>query len=222
MSFKNLNDIHRRRALVPFLEATEFLEGHIVAVAVTKRLSRMSTGTQTMDLWKRLHGLQAKWDPKAFEQMIRIAHFFSMFLAAWSSSGMHVSWLTDDDSIVANPGRLDDAHQLAARLSGLYVPHQLGEFMMNTVSVDTQNRAFEDFVAILDLAAGMVAEVLSGAPVDGAFGGPGSGSQPELSDKSEIIADWFGHSTGRLKKSCILIDRASEGKFGIGELRMGR
>ncbi len=57
-------DIHRRRALVPFLEATEFLEGHIVAVAVTKRLSRMSTGTQTMDLWKRLHGLQAKWDAK--------------------------------------------------------------------------------------------------------------------------------------------------------------
>jgi len=94
--------------------------------------------------------------------------------------------------------------------------------MMNTVSVDTQNRAFEDFVAIPDLAAGMVAEVLSGAPVDGAFGGPGSCIQPELSDKSEIIADWFGHSTGRLKKSCILIDRASEGKFGIGELHMGR
>ena len=36
MSFKNLNDVQRRRALVPFLEAAEYLNGHVVVVAVTK------------------------------------------------------------------------------------------------------------------------------------------------------------------------------------------
>jgi hypothetical protein len=91
MSFKNMNDGHRRRALVPFLEATEFLDGHVVAVAITKELERLSTGPNSLDLWRRLHGLQARWDAKTFEQMFRIIHFFSLFLAAWSSPGAHVS-----------------------------------------------------------------------------------------------------------------------------------
>lgn len=63
---------------------------------------------------------------------------------------MHISWVTDNDSIVANDERLDDTHRFATRLSGLGVPHRLGEFMMNTVSIDTEDRGFEDFVAIPD------------------------------------------------------------------------
>lgn len=70
MSFKNLNDIHRRRALVPFLEAAEFLDGHVVGVTVAKELLRLSTGTNTMVLWQKLHGFRAKWDSRAFEQMV--------------------------------------------------------------------------------------------------------------------------------------------------------
>ena len=37
----------------------------------------------------------------------------------------------------------------------------LGVFAMNTVSFDNKARGFEDFVAIPDLAAGMIGEVLS-------------------------------------------------------------
>jgi hypothetical protein len=219
MSFKNLNDRHRRLALVPFLEAAEFLDGHVVAVAVTKDLERLSTGTNTLALWQNLHGLHARWDARWFEQMVRVAHLFSLFLAAWSSPGMNVSWITDNDSIVANDGRLDDMYQLAARLSGLYVPHRLGEFMMNTVAVGAEDRSFEHFVAIPDLAAGMLAEVLSGTTTDG----PSHKHRlrtKELSEKSEIIADWFWYRGGSLKKTRILIDRVGEGRFSVGELHM--
>jgi hypothetical protein len=222
MSFKNLNDGQRRRALIPFLEAAEYLDGHVVAVVVTKELRRLSTSANTLQQWAHLHGLQARWDPKSFEQMARVAHFFALFLAAWSSPGMHVSWVTDDDSIVANAMRLEDAHQLAARLSSLYVQHPLGEFMMNTVGVDADDRSFEDFVAIPDLAAGMLAEVMSDSetvPNVRKWGVP-TGKAP--STKSDTIADWFWHRAGPLKKTCLLIDRADEGKFGIGELRMGQ
>jgi hypothetical protein len=219
MSFKNLNDRHRRRALVPFLEAAESLDGHVVAVAMPKDLERLSTSTNSMDLWENLHGLQARWDARWFEQMVRVAHLFSLFLAAWSSPGMNVSWVTDNDSIVANDGRLDDMHQLAARFSSLYVPHRLGEFMMNTVAVDSEDRSFEDFVAIPDLAAGMLSEVLSGTTTDE----PSRKRRlrtKELSEKSDIIADWFWYQGGSLKKTCILIDRVDEGRFSVGELHM--
>lgn len=219
MSFKNLNDGRRRQALVPFLEAAEYLDGHVVVVAVTKELTRLSTSAGTLDLWRSSHGLQARWDSKAFEQMVRVAHFFSLFLAAWSLPGAHVSWVTDDDSIVANADRLEDAHQLAARLSGVYVPHQLGEFMMNTVAVDGGDRGFEDFVAIPDLAAGTVAEVMCAQP---AARGPGIVIETELSNKADVISDWFSYCSGRLKKTRLLIDRVSEGMFGIGELRLGQ
>ena len=219
MSFKNMNDVQRRRALIPFLEAAEHLEGHVVVVAVTKQLGHMSSTPSSIQVWRELHGLQAKWDQRAFEEMVRVSHFFSMFLGAWSAPGMNVTWITDDDSIVANAERLDDVHQFAARLSGLFVPHQLGIFAMNTVSIDNEARGFEDFVAIPDLAAGMVGEALSEMRSQKP-GRPNEYGPEALSDKSEVIADWFWHRSGPLKKICILIaPAATKGQFGIGELK---
>ncbi len=220
MSFKSMNDVQRRRALIPFLEAAEHLEGHVVAVAVTKQLARMSSTPTSMQVWEDTHGLQARWDPRAFEQMVRIAHFFSMFLGTWSSPGADVTWITDDDNIVANAGRLDDMHQFAARLSTVFVPHRLGVFAMNTVSCDNKARGFEDFVAIPDLAAGMIGEALS-VTRSQEQGHPNAYGPEHLTVKSEVIADWFWHRSGLLKKTCILISPAAvKGQFGIGELNL--
>jgi hypothetical protein len=221
MSFKNMNDGQRRRALIPFLEAAEYLEGHVVVVAVTKQLRQMSSTPTSVQVWQDLHGLQANWDRRAFEQMARVAHFFSMFVGAWSSPGVDVTWITDDDSIVANAGRLDDVHQFAARLSALFVPHQLGIFAMNTASFGSKARGFEDFVTIPDLAAGMIGEVLSVTRSQEQIR-PNEYRPEELSVKSEVIADWFWHRSGPLKKICILFSpAATKGQFGIGELKMG-
>ena len=62
----------------------------------------------TLSLWQRLHGLQGRWDADAFEAMVRVVHFFSLLIARWSRPHIHVSWVTDQDAIVANdalPGR---------------------------------------------------------------------------------------------------------------------
>ena len=133
---------------------------------------------------------------------------------------MDVTWITDDDSIVANAGRLDDVHQFAARLSAVLVPHQLGIFAMNTVSSDSKARGFEDFVAIPDLAAGMIGEALS-VSRNQEQGRRNEYGAEELSMKSEVIADWFWHRSGPLKKNCILISPTGTGaQFAIGELNM--
>jgi hypothetical protein len=220
MSFKGMNDVHRRRALVPFLEAAEYLDGQVVVVAVTKQLGQISSTPRSMQVWGNTHGLQANWDPRAFEQMARVAHFFAMFLATWSMPGVDVTWITDEDSIVANAGRLDDMHQFAARLSALFVPHQLGVFAMNTVSSDTKTRGFEDFVAIPDLAAGLIGEALSVRRNQEHRCRDEYGAE-EVSAKSEVIADWFCHRSGPLKKICILISPTdTKGQFAIGELNM--
>ena len=133
---------------------------------------------------------------------------------------MHISWMTDEDDIVANPGRLEDAHQFAARLAGLYLKHPLGEFMMNTPAVVGNDTGFEDYLAIPDLAAGMVGEVLAVSRPRWSDNPPSLPEGCHLSRKSDTIADWFWHNDGSLKKSCILIQRAGKDQFGIGTLRM--
>lgn len=216
MSFKSLNDTCRRDALIPFLEAAESFTGHVVVVAVTKKLAYLTSHQKTLRLWSDLHRVGARWQPRAFEEMARVAHFFSLFLAVWSSSAMNVSWLTDEDEIVANADRLEDAHQLAARLSTLYVHHQLGEFMMNTPAVLPSEFAFEDFLSIPDLAAGMIGEVL--AKKQPKWGRETSLQSTKLTEKSEIISDWFWHNEGTLRKICILIQSSGDRQYGIGSL----
>ena len=44
--------------------------------------------------------------------------------------------------------------------------------------------------------------------------------QKSLSQKSDIIADWFWHNNGSLRKICILIDQVEKSKFSIGQLQM--
>jgi hypothetical protein len=221
MAFKSLNDSQRRRALIPFLEASEAINGHVVVVAINKKLTHISTHQGSVAVWEALHGFKARWDPRVFEEMVRVSHFFSLFLAAWSSPNMNISWMTDEDDIVANAERLDDAHQFAARLSMLHVPHHLGEFMMNTPAVMPDELMFEDFLAIPDLAAGMIGEILKTKAANQFKAGLGVYNDQPVTEKSDIIADWFWHNSGTLKKTCILIDQTEEGKFGVGQLRMG-
>lgn len=139
MAFKNLNDKHRQRALIPFLEAAEIIEGHVVVVAVTKEMLRLSTSPNSLRQWQELQGLSGQWDDRAFEKMSRITHFFSLFVSIWTTPYTNISWITDEDDIVANENRLDDTQQFAAKLSGMYLPHPLGVFMMNTPSVEKDN-----------------------------------------------------------------------------------
>lgn len=219
MSFKNLNDALRQRALIPFLEAAECLEGHVVVVAVSKELNYLSTRRGSMDIWRKIFGMTANWNDRAFEQMARVAHFFSLFLCAWSSPGANISWITDEDEIVANADRLEDAHQFAARLSRVQLKHALGEFMMNTPAIAGDEPAFEDYLAVPDLAAGMIGEVLA-LEHQQSDGSPGAHGQKQLTGKSDVIADWFWHNDGSLRKTCILINRSKEGRFGLGTLDM--
>lgn len=221
MSFKTMNDGHRRRALVPFLEASEVLDGHVVVVVVTKELDWLTGGSSSRTEPNESRKLKGRWDDAAFEEMMRIVHFFSMLVGAWSSPGMHVSWFTDDDMVVANEDRLDDMHLWAAKASSFYLKHELGEFMFNKVSTFPENRAYEDYLAIPDLAAGMFAEVLANRTKDSERPNNRLRIEADLSEKSEVISSWFAHSLGTLKKTCILIDKKPDGRFRIGELQQG-
>jgi hypothetical protein len=209
MSFKRLSDPLRQKALIPFLQAADALNGHLVGVLVHKDVRFLTTGKKTYERWAKPFRLSAQWNAGAFENMARKAHFFALCVAQWSRPGSDITWITDEDEFVANDARLDDAQNFAAKLSSFYTPHSLGIFAMNSTAIDANDRAFEDFVAIPDLAAGMLSELcsqlatwkdlseLAQYPLD----------DGQLTLKSEIILDWFWFPSSRLRRTCIVIDK---------------
>jgi hypothetical protein len=145
----------------------------------------------------------------------------AVFLGLWSRPSMHVTWITDQDEIVANDDRLDDTHQIAARLSSAYIPHHMGVFAMNSTAIDGKERAFEDLVAIPDLAAGMLSEMASKLAADGIM--PAEQIVHELAgftEKSHIISDWFWFPHSTLRRTCILVDRLDEHRFRTQKITM--
>jgi hypothetical protein len=221
MSFKSLGDGYRRPALVPFLQAADTIHGHIVCLIVTKSFENMSwRADYSNDLPSKL-GLRGKWKASSFEAMFRTAHMFAVFLGLWSCPGMHVTWITDQDEIVANDDRLDDTHQIAARLSSAYIPHSMGVFAMNSTAIDDKDRAFEDLVAIPDLAAGMLSEIASKLAIDGMMPAEQVVHEPAaFTEKSEIISDWFWWPHSVLRRTCILIDRLDEHRLRTQKITM--
>lgn len=221
MSFKGLNDGQRKRALAPFLATANALNGHLVGLIVTKEVEFMSTSAQMLERWGTLLNLKGRWNKTSFESVCRTALFFALLVSLWSRQGMDLTWITDEDEVVANDARLDDAQLLAAQFCSLYSPHSFGTFAMNSTRVDDKGRAFEDFVAIADLAAGMLCEIAGKVARTGNVISPAfQVGNNVISEKSDIIADWFWYPSSPLKRTAILIDRHDNKSFRVQKLTM--
>lgn len=221
MSYKALGDKWRQRALVPFLEATESIDGHLVSLIVTKELSNMAIRAGYSDDLPAKLGLQAKWKRSSFEQMFRTAHMFALCVSLWSRPWMDTTWITDEDEIVANDKRLDDTHQVAATLVSRYVPHRLGIFAMNTTDIDGRDREFEDIISVCDLAAGMLAEISTKITINKRLPtGPIEKDSDAFSEKAQIISDWFWWPHSTLRRTCILIDQLDAKRFRTQRITM--
>jgi hypothetical protein len=213
MSFKRLNDPERRGALIPFLEAADTLTGHLIVVTVDKRIKWLVTRKGDVVRWVTALNLKSKWTDHAFENMGRKAYMVALFLSLWSRPMMNVEWITDQDQAVANADRLDDAHTFAATMSSLLLPHNMGEFGMNSTAIDEPDRALEDFCALPDLAAGMASDICSALARKGGWSKTNrlELDTESVSEKAALISDWFWESKFRLRKTMIQMDAVPNG-----------
>lgn len=220
MSFKSLGDGLRQRALVPFLQSADTIDGHLVALVVTKKLGNLSWRSSFDQTVPKRLGLHAVWKERSFEAMLRSALMFALMLGIWSRPWMDVTWISDQDEIVQNDDRLDDAQQLAAKLSTQFVPHHLGVFAMNSTAIDGDDRAFEDLVSVPDLAAGMLSEIASSFVRHSVASEYSISTRTELSRKTEILSDWFWWPHAALKRTCILVDAGKPDQFEVKRITM--
>lgn len=159
MGYKNLKDGIKFRALIPFLEAANALPGLSVTVAIAKDVRYLSPG-RIADAYGPDADNPWKGDENAFERAQRIVHVAGLLLGGLAGPGQHVDWVTDKDDIACSPQRIEHLKRMVNSTCALYLPPSMGQLDIRTNDPDP-DMFLSDFLAIPDLIAGCLSEVLN-------------------------------------------------------------
>ncbi|MGA9453384.1 MAG: hypothetical protein WBW41_18820 [Verrucomicrobiia bacterium] len=218
MSFKQLSEPVRQRALIPFLCAADEINGLCLSIAVNKKINVLGGGIKVYEKLKQEGILKASWTFESFERMARITHFVSLLIGGLSSEGQNIYWISDQDEMFGSPKRIEDAFRLLSSYFQTYVNWPMGNVRVGTTKMDEGDRSEEDFAAIPDLAAGALAELAMRMKNEAAVSFaeiPTAGLVSDVSSKSDILLSWLSDNTQMLKRTSLVFDRREDGKFRI-------
>lgn len=214
MSFKNLNDKKRKRALKPFLTAANWIPGVCFTFVVEKAIGDLFYNSEEWEWLVRTHDISTSWKRSVRERVLRIAHFSALITAGMSRSGQDVLWVTDSDDIAANETILAEACKISGSVLTNYLSHDLGNIRFGTAKQDAGSMAVKDFVAIPDLVAGTLADAAPEIVLRNAPGVGGFAISRDSYSKSKVrtIMDWISDTRHSLKK--VIVTVVSDGKGG--------
>lgn len=213
MSFKNLGDNQRKRALIPMLNAANSLEGLSFSIAINKKCKSLFSGEVPLDLQNPSFEPYKKWKSSVLEKAFITIHFLAFILAGLSKTGQNVLWFSDEDNIVANDQRVYELTNLFAWISSEYLRFSLGHLRCGTSRCDNGTRQIEDFLAIPDLIGGAISEQLKlkkeePSELPGVFWI----HRGDFSNKTRSITWWLSNCDFPLKRMVCLVDPAKEGQ----------
>jgi len=218
LSYKALNDVRRRRALLPFLEVANLIPGILVSVLIDRSVQTAFERDDPFEQEALRSQLFPGWSAPVVERALRVVHLVSFFLAGLTAPGQDVLWITDEDDIAANEARLRQLVDVFARVSSHYLPHDLRHLRIGTARSDTGRRDLEDVLAIADLAAGALQETVKaqGVPSGGFWLPPPT----RIQAKTRSILDWFSDGTAALKRLVYVVDEVPDsGKLRITSMK---
>jgi hypothetical protein len=222
MSYKDLRDQLRKRALIPFLIAADSIPGLLVTVLVNKQIDSLFEREGRLNMSKPDLKEYEHWDRAVFEKLLRVLHFVSFFVAGLSRSDQNVLWITDEDEIVANSAKLQEVCNIFLGLCSHYLKHNLRHARIGTTKSDTGIRDVEDLVAVADLAAGALCQLLTEYQTlewdlsSGLIVPP----PKRLPSKAKLIMDWVAESNHPLKRLVFIIDEIEQGGLRLKLRRM--
>ena len=139
---------------------------------------------------------------------MRVVTLLSLLIAGFSAPDQDVLWATDEDAIAANGSRVRHLVDALARVSSNLLDHGLRHLRVATAKQDKGDLSLEDLLAIPDIAAGGISDVMSNTFMHGApplgLEFPRSGA---TSPKARRVLDWFADGTRPLKRLVVVIDQ---------------
>ena len=224
MAYKSLNDRLRSSALPQFLLTSSALRGLTVTLLIDKRIGSIFTSAHTESLKPDAPEFP-RWNAEITERLLRVVHFMSFFLTGLCRSGQDVLWVTDEDAIVPNEDRVRDLCNVFGNVSSSYLDRNLGHFRLATTRQDSGDRQAEDLVAIPDLIAGALVELVTGAQISGALpdGGLVRPVGANISLKARRIGAWLSFTKAPLKHLAFAVEPdGPPGAYGVFEVEFPR
>lgn len=223
MAYKRLADRQRWTALQPLLAAAERIPGLCLAFIRSKRIRHLCFGEAHYARLKELAGLSARWSDAELEDAVLITHLISCVTGGLSRPYQDVTWISDEDALLANDSRKADVAALLSRWSSHYVKHPLGDLGIGTTKLDEPDRRDEDCAAVADVVAGALAEVMT--KVSRACGGrlPCSVAVPydePFLVKADVVANWFWRGSGSLRRVAVIVDKEADGRLRAARMDM--
>jgi hypothetical protein len=211
MAFKSMNDAVRTAALNDFLESANKIMGLLIVFAIHKESgSLFGPGKKLDPMSLDFEPLRTLSAPVA-EKLMRVISFLGFLIAGFSERGQDVLWATDDDAIAANDLRVRQLVDAFAIVSSNVLSHDLRHLRVATAKQDKGDLSLEDLLAVPDIAAGGIAEMLSSMFPHGA---PPAGFEfprcDNASGKARKVLDWFADNTQPLCRVCFLIDQTPD------------
>lgn len=205
MAFKAMNDAFRRRALAPFMELADHLNGVLVTFAVDK-LQRPRIGVD-----ESLGGeLGTFWKISTIDRLMWVIYLSVFLVSGFSAPGQDVMFIIDEDEVAANVPQLTKLTELFGRAHGNQGGPMMGRLRCGTTKFYDGSLALEDIVAIPDLAAGAIGEFTDVLDRDGA--GPLAGILQRLPAgltwKTRMIMPWLLQEVSALTRMTCIIDGA--------------
>ena len=221
IEFKGLGDALKQKALPAFLELANSINGLILCVAIDKRIHQIVPGLISAKDAATMH-----WKPEAWEKLIRVAIFGSILVSGLARRGQRLLWITDEDVIVANQKRLNDAARIIGGFLWQYCPKRLDDVTIGIAGRFNDDGRAEGLISIVDLAVGSVTESLS---LIGPANVPKSSNiftpiHRHLSTKALLILSWLSRSHVPLKKLILMVRPVDGGlvfSFGNPEVDIG-
>ena len=218
LSYKTLRDKKRQSVLFDFLDAANEIPGILLVILTQKSIESLFKVSGRIESTDPEIASLAHWKPHVVEKLLRIIHFLGLFLAGLSREGQDVLWITDEDEIAANVQKHRELTDAFGMISSHYLQHNLRHVRVATTASDTGKRDVEDFVAIADLAAGALCDVMSAYFQEGVLPTPNLTlpAPAKLDKKALNLLYWFSDRGQPLKRLVLCIEPVE----GSTKLRM--
>lgn len=213
MSFKKLADSQRRNALVPFLRAANCIPGLCITVLIDKSIPSLFQKNDRLDMSSSEYDGYRHWKPHVFEKLLRVAHFSALLISCMSSPRQNLIWFIDEDEIVPNEQRLQEACRICSHILAHYLQHDLGNVRLGTTKSDDGSLSIEDLAAIPDLVAGAFCELAPSLALVNNLNDEVGLINTDLTGKAQTILNWFTDPIHTLKKIIVSIDKNEAGEI---------
>jgi len=216
ISYKKLNDNKRFRALYPFLNFSDNINGIIVVFLIQKEINSIFEGELPAESSVDF----SLWKSDDFEKLMRIIHIISLFVSGLTRPMQDVCWITDQDNIVVNDQKLINLTKIFGNISSYYLSHTLKKLQCGRANIE-KNNYFEVLCSIPDLSAGAVTDLLTYYSENNIF--PNDRvivpSSKNTKPKVNTIIGWLMNNRSKLKKLCVSLTKGDTKLYKITHLK---